>query len=731
MSAGELPLSISEPGKLPRERFKDAGDVEAEANMMIAADQKLNAWRSQVEKLWGGNPTYSLEALKASAQGWRSRTNYRGLEGLVSTIGMSIYNLDVEVPKAIEIELDYSQGEERADICKKIEEAFTWLMFKKWDGFDVHILTRILNMVLHGIGTHVWNFSSSWIPRTTRAGTVLFPDDCPVNFEEEGEFFMVRDFWPQNYLYEKIEDEAKAREMGWNPDVVWKAMAESTKRITPTQVYDPTVIQRLHKQGDMGYSSSRMSGLFLNFFYVKEFESGKWSLYLIEEKKGANGYLFKRRNLFDDPPVSIFPYDLGNGTLQSIRGIGQKTKEFFEMTNRLNNAAADALLFAATMPMKQTGDLDPDKLKLLKLGVLSILPQGIEPIQGIQFQNVSQGLVALGSELKNTIAENNQSYMAQQPEAKDRQTYLEYAMRSQDANKINKGSVNLYDRNRSRFFDTILKMVCKPQTGNSKAAQLGRAFMERLKRMQVPMEALKHIEEVTAVKSIGAGSAAAQLQAQLMLMQYIYGQTTDDRKINIEQDLTASLVGYNKVDRYARSQDDNNSVTADESFATVETDALVQGGDAKVGERQDHVKHLQIHLGKAEQINQAYLDGQYDPQQAFNAIIALGNHSSDHLKVLESLPSRKAEFKFLYHKWQALSNDAVRIQNELEANNNPPPEQKLSEEAQLKSQKIQLEAQLKDKKLMLENQRKIQELNFNNALSDASEAAKIRRANRG
>jgi hypothetical protein len=730
MASGELPIPISEPGKLPPERFKDANDVQQQADMMIAADQKLNAWRSQVEKLWGGNPTYSLEALRKSAQGWRARTNYRGLEGLVSNISMSIYNLDVEVPKAIEVELDYGQGIERDDMQKKIEEHFTWLMFKKWDGFDVHILTRILNMVLHGMGTHVWNFSSSWIPRTTRAGTVLFPDDCPVNFEEEGDFFMVRDFWPQTEIYRCIEDESKAREMGWDVDVTWKAMAESTKRIRPQLVYDPTTLQRLHKQGDMGYSSSRISGLFMNFFYAKEFETGKWSVYIIEEKKGSQGYLFKKRNAFDDPPTNIFPYDLGNGTLQSIRGIGQKTKEFFEMSNRLTNGAVDSLLFAATMPMRQTGDLDPDKLKLLKLGVLSILPQGIEPVQGIQFQNIAKGLVEMSSELKNTISENNQSYMAQQPEAKDRQTYLEYAMRSQDANKINKGSVNLYDRGRSRFYHTILKMLCRPQVGNGKSAMLARMFQERCKRDGVPPEALKHIEEVTAVKSIGSGSAAAQLQAQLMLMQYIYGQTTDDRKINIEQDLTASLVGYNKVDRYARSQDDNNSVTADESFATVETDVLVQGGEARVGARQDHVKHLQIHLGKAEQINQQYLDGQYDPQQEYNAILALGNHSSDHLKVLENLPSRKAEFKALYQKWQALSNDAQRIENELEANNTPPPEQKLSEEAQLKSQKIQLDAQLKDKKLALENQRKVRQQVFDNSLQDASEAAKIRRANR-
>lgn len=398
------------------------------------------------------------------------------------------------------------------------------------------------------------------------------------------------------------------------------------------------------------------------------------------------------------------------------------------MENRLLNAAADQMLFASTMPMQQDGaELDKDKLRLLRLGVLSILPDGIKPVQGLQFQNVSNGLVALRNELKGGIQENNQAYMSSAPEAKDRQTYLEYAMRSQDANKVNKGVHNLYYRNLTSFYWSRLNSIISPSRSRGMGSELAKAFRDRCVADGCPIEALDHIVDVAAVRSIGAGSAAARLQAQLMLMQYIYPTTTNDRKINIERDFTATLTSYDMVDRYARSIDDNDMIDQDESFATQENNGLVAGGEAKVAERQDDVQHLMIHLGKGEEINQQYLDGHIDPRQAYAAIVAIGEHSADHLKNLETLASKKSQFKQLYQRWTALSHDADRIQNEIKADQNQgSPQQQLSEDGQVKMAKVQLDAQVKDKKVDLDEARKDKKQQFNDVLADARTASTIR-----
>lgn len=713
MSVGELPatLHLGPKGeKVIPERFKDVIDCQTACNQMLDADAALNAWRTAVQRLHDGNPTYSLEALRESGQGWRARTNYRGLEGLCDNIGSAIYNLDSEVESVAEIELDIKEGMEKRDHENNIARALTWLLFRQWPGYETHTTGRIDNMVLHGLGTHVWPRmdQGEWIPRTTRPGTVLFPDDCPIDLHEDGEFFMVRDFWTQNYIYDRIKDEEAATEEGWNVDVVWKTMSETSKRITANITSDPMYWQRLHKQGDVGYTTSRRAGLWINMMFVREFEKDdSYSLYIVQERQTTRDYLFKKRFKFDRAPIRIFPYDNGNGTLQSVRGIGARTKEFFETDNRVRNAALDSLLFAATMPMRQTGDFDPDKLRLLKLGVMSILPQGIEPVSGIQFQDVSKGLTELSGELRDSLTQNNQNYMGGDVESKDRQTYMEYSMRSQDANRAPKATHNLYYRNLGGYYRDIVDMLKIAPEGTTRAARLTHAFYARLESLGTPRQMLKKIVDVRAVRNIGAGSAAARLQAIMMGLQNIYPNTTDDRKINMLRDLAATLFGFQNVDRYAPSLNDGNTVTADESFATLESDVLVQGGEAKVGDRQDHVRHLTIHLAKGDEVNAAYLNQQMEAQPAFTALMALGNHSADHLQALEKLESRQPEFRALYQHWKALSNSLKRMENEIQANQSQtPPQQQLSEDAQVQMTKVQLDNQVKEKKMLLDEQRK-------------------------
>jgi hypothetical protein len=186
-------------------------------------------------------------------------------------------------------------------------------------------------------------------------------------------------------------------------------------------------------------------------------------------------------------------------------------------------------------------------------------------------------------------------------------------------------------------------------------------------------------------------------------------------------------------------------VTSDESFATMETGVLESTGDknaARVGERQNDVGHLLVHLGRAEQINQLYLDGQYDPQKAYEAIMAIGEHSSEHLKKLEMLESRQKEFQALYKRWRALSNDLQRLENELEAQNeNGSPQQQLSEDGQIKMAKVQMDSQVKQQKMLMDEQRKnekfqteqqrrLRKQQFDETLADSRNASQILRLNR-
>jgi len=186
--------------------------------------------------------------------------------------------------------------------------------------------------------------------------------------------------------------------------------------------------------------------------------------------------------------------------------------------------------------------------------------------------------------------------------------------------------------------------------------------------------------------STGAGSAAARIDALMTIMKVIYPTTTEERKINIERDIVSTLMTSSKVDRFARSHEDNNLDDQDASFAIQENNGMVQGGDAKAVSTQNHVEHLTEHLQKANEIVQLVMSGQMPPEQRLVIIQKFGAHCAQHLQFLQANPMRKAEFESLKKEWIALSVIADKLQQQVTAKQNStqqPPAEKVSDQLKI------------------------------------------------
>lgn len=740
MPSGELPQGISEPGKLPPARFSSHLEVTTLCDQMISADRARNIQRADIEGLWGGRPVYSLARLKSKGQGWRARVNHRGLEGVCQTMETAIYGLDTSVKDCIALQVAMPGATEhlRRKWAKIICKHFTTMIFSNWEDYDFHVQRRIHEMILHGMGYHFYRTKGHWIPSTPPSGCILFPDDCPLNFNEDGEFMMARDFRTAAQLYSIIRNEAAAKTMGWNPDAVWKFMAQSSKS-REGLTDDPQQIQRLVKQGDQGFSTTRQSGGWINYLYVREFDDdgdmNGISLYGVPEKLDVGGFLFEKRYYLKDWPIKVFPYDIGSGTIQSIRGAGTRMKDFFELENRLKNAMADQVLSGATMPVKQTiQNIDPDKLKLMRVGLFSIIPQGLEPTQW-QLPSLSQGPLALLQNLKQGNMENNQTYLPQEPERQDRQTMGEYMSRSQNIGQVAQEQHNLYYRALTADYKYKFKIAFGVQAGNSLSARLARACKDACLRDGVPEEAFGYIEEITAIRAVGAGSAAMRWQALTQLFQYVYPNAPEDKKINLEEDLAACLIGYSQAGDYARSEDDNEIPHSDDSLAVAETSVLANGGEALAASSQDHVMHAGRHLHKAQQIQQQVeQQGMEGADKALAALQAILDHSFQHVQFLANNPLKKKEFAMLQKTGNDLQQFAIHLkavlqeQHEAEQQHGSP-QQQLSEDGQTKMAKVQGDLKIKEFKTEQETQMKWRQLGVKTQLEDAKTASTIRRAN--
>lgn len=742
MAAGDLPKTIVEEGKLPEERFENATQLREYCQTLIQADNHRTSLRARVENLFNGFPSYPRGRV-TEGFGWMPRVNYRELEGLISTQATPLYDLVTETPQCIEIEFDLSNvsDQEREDIQEKFAKHFTWLLFKRCrQTFNYNILLQQREMLLHGVGYHV-NVSKRWIPRTPRTGHILFPDGAPLNFHEDGKTFMLREFKPGEDIYSMIKNEESAKKMGWEPDNVWKTLTRAQRqyqagRTVGTLGNQALEIQRRMKRGDVGYSKTAQVGLWMNWVYQQEYD-GRWSLYGIEENIVAQksydnkGYLFRKRFAEDEAPVSLFPFDIGNGEIDSVRGLGMRAKDFFELSNRMKNAMVAQVLIAAFPQVSQTvPDVDPDKSALMRWGAMSRIPYGFKA-EMIQFPSLNNTGIALSKELRETLGENLAAVQGGAPEPRDRETAYSFSVRAQDSARISNGQLSLYESNLQHFYDRTVRLLLATPSGQLPYQRLAREFRERCKRDGIPDSALKveSIVEIREQTSQGAGSAAARFQSYMTLIQSpVYANAPESKKIAIERALVATSLGQVSVDRFARSMSDGDIPNSDDSLATVESSTLAQGGDAQVADGQDHVKHAKNALDKADQIEQQVRQEQIEPQQAFVALKKLLDHAGEHLQKLQDNIQKQNEFKQLEQQWDELAKFTQQLGTQLQQQQDEPsPQAMMSEDGQIKMAKVQQDGQIKAQKAQGDMALKARKQQFNEVLQDRKTAVDISR----
>lgn len=753
---GDLPLDVVTDVKgkpvLPQARFENASQVRDLCQQMIQADQTKRApMRARVDGLVNGWPTYPKSVTAAKGFGWMPRVNYREAEGLIQSQQTPLFDLVTEVDRCMEIELDLPKElgsqEQVQDWEDSISKHWTWLLFKRWrKSFNYHLPLSQREMLVHGIGAHVWPNKFTWVPRTPRSGQILFPEACSLDFEQDGKYFMLRDFVPGEDVYGFIRNEEAAAKRGWKVNNVWTTLVNAQKQnqsTTKGTASDIEELQRKVRRGDYGYWASSQVGLWLNWVPVKEYDSvngNTISMYCIEENitcgNKDKGYLFEKRFLYKDwgDLLVLFPIDIGNGDIHSVRGYGWRTKDFFELSNRVNNAMVAQVLISAFPMMKQNQPtIDPEKLRLARMGALNITPYGLEPSL-VQFPPLANSGLALQKHLRDTMENNNLSMSGNTPEPKDRETKFSFQVRAHDSASVTNGMQSLYESNYQQFQDTMYRRAINTPKGDQPYQKMVEEFKERCLRDGVPKEALteKAIGQIRERTSSGAGSAAIRLQAiQLLLGSPVYLNAPEDKKIAIERYLVATTMGQVNVSRFARSVSDNDLPDQDTSLAMQESNGLSNGGEAIIGVRQDDIKHAGNHLQKAQQIMQAVEQGQMPPEHALDSLQRLLQHTGEHLARLQNNPARANEFKQLEAQWKEIARYAGQLQREIESQQGQPsPEQQLSEDAQVKMHKVELDAQIKDKKVDLDMARKFRQGAFQERLADAKTAASITRNGR-
>ncbi len=287
----------------------------------------------------------------------------------------------------------------------------------------------------------------------------------------------------------------------------------------------------------------------------------------------------------------------------------------------------------------------------------------------------------------------------------------------------------------ARWYRHILLTALKEQSGNSLSARLARNFQDALKRQNVPVDAIRDkIMEVHAVRSVGAGSAAARVNALMMLFQWVYPNAPEWKKIALENDLAAALTTFSQAGRYARSIDDQPLANSDDSLAVAENFILEHGGECLASSEQDNAHHARTHLGRGGEIQQAVEQEQMDPQQGLSALVAILNHSEQHINFLQGNPLKQGDFAELEKAYNLLAQftthlQATEQQKAEAAQTQGTPEQRISEDGKIKAAAAQADSARKDWKAQQDEARKTRKLLFSEHITAAKTGSEIARAN--
>lgn len=725
---------IDYDGKVVKTRLGDAFQAQSFCVQMVQNNQIRDKRLVRVQGLIDGNAPYTVAELKRAGRGTDSNINWRGAKGFINNAWGPFVDITWEVPQCIDAELNFTGSPELDTILvREFCQEFHTLVFEEWEGFDYLTQLRDLQMLSHGVGTVGWMDQWDFRPKPFLTSNSYVSDRATCDLETNFSVFMATVPMEAGELWELVKDETAERQSslaGWDVEAVKNAIMFSGRNNNDQLLgmkWDRW--QQQFMNGDLYITQAQTNIIQLYYTWVKEMD-GKISLSVLPvgtpasnaEKK--SGYLFHKQGLYDEWCYAICPffYDIGaDGTWHSVKGLGTECAPYFELENRINNSTADMVLVGVKPMFQQTAGGDVQNLQMVKMGGFNIVPAGLNALS-VNLGTNLQATLAVAQSFQNTLSKNTGSFHDDLAQPSVEETAKAVSIRAMDRSKLTKGAHNRQYRYLSRMYKEMWRRAVNPALkAHHPGAKLALAFQKRCyeicDKYDVPHGALQAVRNVRAWRAIGLGSPAMRLEIAENLMKY-YPLYDPEGQRELLRMVTAAQVSYYNVDALVPPPDGRKAGN-DDSIANLENQALNVGGTAVVTPIQNHLVHLEWHVGSAEEDQLAFSEGAMDMREAFGRIENKSPHAIEHLTYVQKNPMLKAQARDYDDRLNALAKFADQLGQHIEEQDAaaPPPEGepspemvKVLKDAERKDIKMQADVQLKEQKQMANLQLQVQQM---------------------
>ena len=724
--------NISESGKAPRTRIKDAKSAHAIYTSIRNADDASSIDRQKIQSMLDGEPPYSPQQLKSLGQGYRANLNFGESAAALETALSAYSDLVNSVDRLASVKTSEGDPAQRVEWENIIAEEFHRTI-TDWDEFFYKQQMLSHQFVSQGVGVAYFEDNRSWKWSVCGLKDFKVPRGTPA-CDTKVEVATIERHYLVGELYQFIENPKIATELGWNVEETRRAILLSTDNGTSSNSRDWERLQEELKNNDLMYSHARSKVVRCIHYFVKEFD-GTISHYIATRAGDSDDFLFKKPSRFKhaNEAFVLFSYGIGtNGLLHSVRGLGYKLFPFIQLSNRMRNAIVDgAMLSSALMIQPATGE-DVSNLSLMYNGPLSILPPGINVVDKTM-PNLAGNVLPIVRDLEVVRQNNTGTYNPKQvmPDG-DARTATEVQAQLAQQSLLSAQAMNLYYIPFQKLLaEQFRRLATVKYRSDEPGGEEAIDFRKRIEARGVPWKAVEKVYRVQAVRAIGAGSPGARMLAFNEFMA-IMPRFDEVGQRNLIRDRVAARVGYDQVDRYI-PKGEIERIPIDAKIAELENDAMQGGRGVSVNPGENHAVHAKVHLEDANRFLQALQQNQVDPKLAMSYLQVQYPHSTAHVEQLASDPSRSQEVGMAREILNQVREAVENIGKQLAAQAKREAQARASQQGgqvdpktQLAIQKAQIDSQIKLQQSQLDQRLKAADVQQKMAIRDAEAAQKIR-----
>jgi hypothetical protein len=303
---------------------------------------------------------------------------------------------------------------------------------------------------------------------------------------------------------------------------------------------------------------------------------------------------------------------------------------------------------------------DAEKLKTVQIGPYRILPPGLNLIQ----QNVTPNLSAAMQTAQFFQGQESDDIGSFMPSvsggAGRKKGNKEIEMEIGEKSRLTNTRAEIYLQALDVHYAEVYRRASNPNLveedhGGPEALKFQKACLNR----GVPAAAMLDMDSVKATRSIGQGSSAARMQAMEMIAEYLPQLPEGNRKRVINANI-AAIAGQTGVETFGIPEE-KKIEGSDLSIASLENNALQNGGHVLIDPDQSHETHMQVHLQFSGSIIKGIQDKQEDPVAADKAMQSLIPHMLTHLKYMEEDPTQEAK----YNEFNEQVSELMKIADQL------------------------------------------------------------------